>query len=404
MGNSLCCGSNPLSETPDLQLVPATPTVTAEWLTAALRRSGRLTATQRVLSLTVGQVTAEMSDGTAAENGGGLAGGAVVRITDIVYGGLVDGSSGGGAALPRVLIHKWCSASEILQAKTFQERLLMGVLFRLENYYGVRQEITVYKDLAKELNAAGVATPTVFYCALDDGGKASDTPLCCAICCPRRTYLRSTVLCEDMGARGFTAGLVTSGPRLSQQSALAAITALARLHAWGWGGRERGERESKWTALIAGHLKLSHALLKHFHTDTTLQTFLDVWSPREHASDLREPGLRSMLWDLRANFSSWFERGCNMPRDQTLLHGDFHLGNIFVKEDDEVMTQPDDVTVIDWAYMGAGHSSWELNYFLSLSCDGSHEDDMALLAAYHDGCGGCARDQQHHGGALYNYV
>jgi hypothetical protein len=191
------------------------------------------------------------------------------------------------------------------------------------------------------------------------------------------------VLCEDMGARGFTAGLVTSGPRLSQQSALAAITALARVHAWGWGGRERGERESKWTALIAGHLKLSHALLKNFHTDATLQTFLEVWSPREHASDLREPGLRSMLWDLRANFSSWFERGCNMPRDQTLLHGDFHLGNIFVKEDDEVMTQPDDVTVIDWAYMGAGHSSWELNYFLSLSCDGSHKDDMALLAAYH---------------------
>ena len=102
----------------------------------------------------------------------------------------------------------------------------------------------------------------------------------------------------------------------------------------------------------------------------------------DHAADLQDEGVRQLLRDLRSNFDNWFQRGCNMPRDQTLLHGDFHVGNIFFRKDGA--TVPDDVTVaIDWAYLGPGHVSWELNYFLTLSCEGSHEEDMEVLAAYH---------------------
>lgn len=378
MGNMLCCLDSPGSKHSNPDLVPATPTITAEWLTEALRREGRLTPTQRVSSLSMAPVTASCSDGTAAANGGGLAGGAVVRITDITYDGIEAEST--AQALPRVLIHKWCSASDILKTYTLKERAFFGFLFHLQSYYGVRQELSVYRDLADELKQAGVKTPTIYYCALDDGAVGTDRSLCCAICCPHRAYTRSSVLCEDMGERGLTAGMATSGPRMSHQNALAAVITLARIHAWGWGGRGRGEPESKWTALLAGHGRMTHGALKKFQTDATLQKFLDMWSSRDHAVDLRDEGLRQMLWDLRANFGNWFQRGCAMQRDQTLLHGDYHLGNIFVKQQG---TSPDDVTLIDWAYLGTGHVSWEINYFLTLSCDGSHGENMALLAAYH---------------------
>ena len=376
MGSVVCCLANPLSKTPDLARVPPTPAITADWLTETLRRAGRLTVGQRVASLTMAQLAASASDGTAMENGGGLAGGAVVRITGITY----EGVDADAEALPRALIHKWCSASEILQALSTKDRFWAGLLIHLGQYYGVRQELTVYRDLAEELRAAGVALPRTLYAALDDGGH-TDTLLCCAMAFPHRPYLRSSVLCEDMGERGFAAGVVTSGPRMTHRDALTAATTMARIHAWGWGGRGRGEPESQWTALVAGHNKLSHRFLKKFQTDTTLQKFLDLWSSRDHAADLQDEGVRQLLWDLRANFNNWFQRGCDMPRDQTLLHGDFHVGNIFIRKDGA--TEPDDVTVIDWAYLGTGHVSWELNYFLTLSCGGSHEEDMEVLAAYH---------------------
>lgn len=343
MGNTCCVRD----KNANLELVPDTPAVTAEWLTEALRRAGRLTAAQRVTSLEMGHIAAAAGDGTAAENGGGMAGGSIVRITDITYDGVdVDSSA---HVLPRVLVHKWCSARDVLQSLTLKERMVAGTLFHLDNYYGIRTEYAVYSSVADQLRSAGVATPTAYYAALDDP-TGTDASLCCAVCCPRRANLRSSILFEDMGERGFTAGMATSGPRLSQQHAVAAVKTMARIHAWGWGGRGRGQKESKWTALLSGQYRPSHMLFKSFGTDTSLQSFLDTWSSRDHAADLRCEELRQMLWDLRNNFENWFERGCKMPREQTLLHGDFHLGNIFVRKDG--MASPDDISLIDWAYLG----------------------------------------------------
>ena len=75
-----------------------------------------------------------------------------------------------------------------------------------------------------------------------------------------------------------------------------------------------------------------------------------------------------------------------MPRDQTILHGDFHKGNLFVRPEEEGPTDPSEVIVIDWAYFGLGHVSWEINYYLLLGADNQQtlEEEVALCKAYHE--------------------
>ena len=66
-------------------------------------------------------------------------------------------------------------------------------------------------------------------------------------------------------------------------------------------------------------------------------------------------------------------RSAALKRDLTLLHGDFHSGNILtriktppreegqVQEEDE--EEEDDVCIVDWQNFGAGHPAWDIMYY-----------------------------------------
>jgi hypothetical protein len=100
------------------------------------------------------------------------------------------------------------------------------------------------------------------------------------------------------------------------------------------------------------------------------------------------------MYDVKANQANWFERGKSLPRDQTVLHGDFHKGNLFFRPVAEGPTDPSEVICLDWAMYGAGHCTWELNYFFLLSVDKrcSLEDEFAICKAYHEELVRCRPD------------
>ena len=210
--------------------------------------------------------------------------------------------------------------------------------------------------------------------------------MCCATCCPGSTvYGRSSLVFEDLSLTGFTTGSVVSVVDLAHETSLSAIRVMARIHAWGWGKPQADDsyEESVWTGMCSGHLKLGFKL---FDYQKALDRYLNLYLPRAHAADLRDPLVQETMYDLKANQANWFERGKALPRDQTVLHGDFHKGNLFFRPVEEGPTDPSEVIVLDWAFYGKGHASWEINYFFLLSADkgSTLEDEFAICKAYHE--------------------
>ena len=362
---------------PDVAAVPPSERITAEWLTSALR--SELPDGARVASLSVVDIAAKAEDGTELPNGGGLAGATVVRVAEIQY---VDADGQPLATdLPTSLIHKWASSRELIQdLPMWPDRIISALMLNLNQYYGVRREVEAYSAIVAELAAAGtVRTPRCLYAAFD--GPSSDTGLCCATCCPgRAVYGRSSLLFADLSGSGFTSTPVNCITYYySQELATSCIRTLARIHAWGWGKAE-GHDESAWTALLAGNWEFGHKLFKY---NKALDKYLAQWCPREHAADLRDVGVQEMLYDLKANQHRWWARAISMSRDQTVLHGDFHKGNLFVRPEEDGPTEPEEVYVIDWAYVGAGHCAWEVAYFFLLSTDATPQEELALAEAYY---------------------
>ena len=72
-----------------------------------------------------------------------------------------------------------------------------------------------------------------------------------------------------------------------------------------------------------------------------------------------------MLYDLRANASRWTLAAAKFNDKQTMVHGDFHRGNLFFRQaDPDALSEEDDCAVLDWAFYGTGHCCWELYYFM----------------------------------------
>ena len=74
---------------------------------------------------------------------------------------------------------------------------------------------------------------------------------------------------------------------------------MARVHAWGWGGR--GQPPSALEPLAAGcswlSLRLTH---RQFGRNRRLRDLSDAWAGRDGAAFLGDPAAVAMLWDFRA--------------------------------------------------------------------------------------------------------
>jgi len=72
---------------------------------------------------------------------------------------------------------------------------------------------------------------------------------------------------------------------------------------------------------------------------------------------LRRPEVQKMLWDLRGSVDQWLDQAKAMGQEQTVVHGDFHRGQLFAKVNGDGTTE---LAVTDWSCIGTGHLCMEL--------------------------------------------
>eukprot|EP01126_Amoeba_proteus_P045696 TRINITY_DN5130_c0_g2_i14.p1 TRINITY_DN5130_c0_g2~~TRINITY_DN5130_c0_g2_i14.p1 ORF type:complete len:377 (+),score=70.62 TRINITY_DN5130_c0_g2_i14:340-1470(+) len=70
-------------------------------------------------------------------------------------------------------------------------------------------------------------------------------------------------------------------------------------------------------------------------------------------------------------------------RRRTFLHGDFHVANVFIS-DDEKTSSSSGIKLIDWQGYGRGSPAMEITYFLNLSVKFDPTWDVELLKYYHE--------------------
>eukprot|EP01043_Picozoa_sp_COSAG02_P017213 COSAG02_NODE_776_length_17302_cov_17.765855_3_plen_453_part_00 len=279
----------------------------------------------------------------------------------------------------------------------------------------IANELRFYHDIAPTLT--GVRTPVVYYSAADG---AADTPDACWLWRPKSSvYLRTVLLLEDLSASGFES---CGHACLDWETPLVgavrdeAVRTMARLHAWGWGGREL-QRETGLEGLtLGGHWATVSFGLKPVRKEQAMIDFIDTWS--EVWPHLQEPDMQAMLFDFQvssvlhpytamasvappeagtkitenpcgcatwqANAHRWIDRVGEKDKRQTVLHGDFHRGNLFAKQN--AADGSVECALFDWSFVGAGRCTWEMQYFLMAGGGGrlmTVEDEVALLATYH---------------------
>ena len=319
----------------DHDAVPESPHFDAAWLTAALRRSGVLRAPSAVSALTVGEIVLENEGGENILNGGGFAGGRTVRVSGIAYSHapVAAAPAAGqqqhaqerqpeaeGEALPTSLIQKWCTSDDLVPADA-GGRLAMLLLSLApgpppaNSYTLIDRELQVYRDVLPLLTEEmGVRTPRVYYAGQDR--FMTDAPFQTTarfLADYGSSYSRTTMLLEDLGESGYIAcgnvALQMATP-LPHGAVEAALRSMARVHAFGWGGR--GERSSVVTPVMAGVFPVLGTFLSRQGLRQIRQA-IDVahlWPDEGDGvalgaeygygvRELRRPEVAEMLYDLR---------------------------------------------------------------------------------------------------------
>ena len=180
---------------------------------------------------------------------------------------------------------------------------------------------------------------------------------------------------------------------------------LARVHRWGWKDQptalpHRAQTPSGWEQLLTGQVPAMSSYIASFATDAVLETYLELWGAIDWAvmsekaerdcslkwmnnpeaiQMLREVGLSlvsltslfarilshfSHAMQMRTASASWGPAACALPHDLTLLHGDFHKGNILYKQQGSG-SEPE-VCIVDWQNYGLGHPCW-VRHFVAFS-------------------------------------
>lgn len=347
---SRCFNASRRRAAPDHAAVPKTPSFSVEWLSAALLRSGTLPAGGTVSGLQHAEVAIAVDDADDdVINGGGLAGGRTVRITGITYTYNGAAADAAAAGLPTSIIQKLCDDQDVVGGSDAHPNSLRGRIV-IDYIVGLRSakdlamvlEIKFYEELAPDVvKATGLRLPTVYYSAIDG---AADTSCLLYTCRRDATYCRATMLMEDLGVSGFVeCGHVVLGWKdaIPLPVVEAALTAMARLHAWGWGGRPSALSckngvwsqaqimpRTNWTPLLVG-------------CSSAQQTFvIKQWGATTTTSDTSTSGRTTRSGSGCSSRTS--SRCCSICGrrwvggsrrrrhwTEAVIHGDYHRGNLF---------------------------------------------------------------------------
>lgn len=346
--------------------------VTAAWLTAALRSTGTIPAETRVITCDRQAVVATTLAGKTREDGGGLSGPQIVRL-QLTYEGRP------GPAQMVLKFGNWADKQQ-MPAWPWKTRLVQVLgHMRLEDQF--RSEVQFYREI--QPRTGGAQTPVVYYAAVSD---APNVPGWTYALFDKRTPLSFCMLMEELALGQFAS--VRPGESLSFERVKRAFINIAQFHATGWNQPRLWDqwqlRPTPWLMFLrADKGKQRQQRDKCLHTNF-VPAYLKLWANHPRASRradafLQDPETVTMLMALNASFSTWAAAAAQTARQapQTLVHGDFHGWNH--------LYNPDDVCrVIDFQFFGKGRVADELVYFLMMSFDAAPEAEEALLRIYHD--------------------
>jgi len=202
-----------------------------------------------------------------------------------------------------------------------------------------QRETMFYRELATE---AGIPVPGCYFADLDpDSGDF-------------------VLLLEDLTA--LEEGDEITGCSLAQAALV--VRSLARLHARWWNdGR------------VAGLDWIGRASGAPTENDTVQARYQDAWGrATDTLADIYAPELFMIADKLGTGLAAVLEASAST--NQTLNHGDCHLGNIFFRDDEVVFTDWQDVTVTSPAL--------DIAYFIqgSLPVETRRDNERELLDTY----------------------
>lgn len=242
------------------------PLISAEWLDAALHRSGVLTSEVTLLEVNQDAMVVKSLEGCDREDGGGISGPKIVKLK-LTY------SEAAPADLPTNMILKWGSLTHFVR----DELPVRVYLWLVEMNLGqmLRCEAGVYRQ-RDVLVKQGIKIPRAYYVGdvypQTANGEPDDPGSCCFVCCGRRAAVRAVQLMEDASVdyepgpigwgdevHGMTQDRVRCALQTNKQTnagsllrepqtswdlmrftidahveGRAMMTNLVKLHAWGW--------------------------------------------------------------------------------------------------------------------------------------------------------------------------
>lgn len=151
---------------------------------------------------------------------------------------------------------------------------------------------------------------------------------------------------------------VTSTNMTEKHIGIATIT-MAKIHAVNWNYNENDKILSKqiqstyWYACVFGRTPVLNKMKKKY----TFKKYVDEWGcERTYLSDEK---ISKPLIELEVLYAEKISKIIEtLNNKQTVLHGDYHFGNIMFLKD------IDDVIILDWQMYGYGHSMYEFVYFV----------------------------------------
>lgn len=285
--------------------VPPTEVPTPLWVTAALHASGHLPPSDTVVSVT----PAELTGGLAGDvpNGGGMSGARLLKLRfehqDAPVSSPAPNYGGRHRTTPTTAIHKFASYEEQVPRNICSDGGCMTRYFQwasgLRSDTALAQEAVFFQQVAPVLGD-GVSIPKIYHVGLE--GSFSHNGcffICCFDCCfcigcrAGNVNVRSSIVQEDLAARGLISTHLMSRDSPPLSVTRTAIRQIARLHRWGWDPADASGHgadhalllktradapESGVCAQKTGQHWWVRNTVEAYGGSPALETFIDVWS------------------------------------------------------------------------------------------------------------------------------
>eukprot|EP01124_Arcella_intermedia_P014429 TRINITY_DN20851_c0_g1_i1.p1 TRINITY_DN20851_c0_g1~~TRINITY_DN20851_c0_g1_i1.p1 ORF type:complete len:417 (+),score=111.50 TRINITY_DN20851_c0_g1_i1:34-1251(+) len=239
-----------------------------------------------------------------------------------------------------------------------------------------KREVYFYQNIKKIVQSKGVCTPECFYC------DTTDSSFLNVLLDSKTSFL--TLILEDL--KDYSNYTVATP--VPESNVLQSIISLARIHGSCWNNAQLLPEEYKTPPIFSPMVDIkgnvpSFTGMKELIDENAQYLGCDTEQLKEAFSYVIPYYVKVMrYYNYFAYKPDPKARNGKLFQHFTLLHGDYHSGNIFFRPEDKP-DLPKDIIHIDWQCYGLGPCAGELMYFLcTIPMDPSGHDE--LIQTYHE--------------------